>query len=265
LRFEVSPDDAIVEIDGEAVTRTAPFVLDLPPDSYRLAVRRKGYRAWVSQVDLEPGGKHSFGISLERSADRPSRIAVRSDRPGLIVSIDGRELAQRTPVVVEVAAGEHRIALVDDRGEAWAERIVVDADTYYEVQADLHRRSRTRDAGDTPVPTGTTALRDEEAADEIPPIAVAASDVVRIAGGVPTLRMDSRPASGFATVTARLCLDARGHVSAVAILDGPADATAKLARALARWRYQPYLRDGAPVPVCFGTSLSVEVAPVSEG
>ncbi len=79
-----------------------------------------------------------------------------------------------------------------------------------------------------------------------------ACDVIRIAGPWPRSRTAEYP------YRARLCIDAAGTVTAVDVLAGPGRLTARITRALRRWRYQ-----ACPVatPRCFVIESMVAKTP----
>ncbi len=77
------------------------------------------------------------------------------------------------------------------------------------------------------------------------PDLVAASDMKRLSGSLPRSR------ASRARYRARLCVDEHGRVTSVEVTSGPERLYRRIARHLRRWRYRPYRRDGAAVPVCF--------------
>ena len=74
---------------------------------------------------------------------------------------------------------------------------------------------------------------------------VDAAVVTRLTGAPPRSHSSSAP------YVATVCIDEAGAVTSVDVHAAPERLKPRIARALGRWRYQPY-RDGAgPRPVCF--------------
>jgi eukaryotic-like serine/threonine-protein kinase len=89
------------------------------------------------------------------------------------------------------------------------------------------------------------------------PILVTPNRAHRRSGSIPTLR-GTRSANPIRAITAKLCVDRKGSVTAVSILS-KVDAQVKrgLTDALERWRYDPIVEGGSAVPACFATTFRV--------
>jgi PEGA domain len=66
LRFLVEPPDAVIAISGVAPHRGAPFDVRLAPGEIQIAVRRPGYRTYVTAVQLGAGETQTLRIGLSR-------------------------------------------------------------------------------------------------------------------------------------------------------------------------------------------------------
>lgn len=86
LTIVMSPPDAAVKIDGNVISQTARESLELDPGEHHLEATREGYRAWRSEVTLEPGQRRRLAIALER---RQGRLTVISSPAGARVVVDG--------------------------------------------------------------------------------------------------------------------------------------------------------------------------------
>lgn len=71
LRLDVAEDDAAVLVDGTVIAR-GPYrdALRLPPGTYRVAVRKRGYVAWESEVRVGPGETAEVAPRLAEVAPR---------------------------------------------------------------------------------------------------------------------------------------------------------------------------------------------------
>jgi len=54
---------------------------------------------------------------------------------------------------------------------------------------------------------------------------------------------------------AKLCVDEAGRVTGAKVMQAPGNDRSGAATALKRWRYQPYLEGGRPIPVCFAVTV----------
>ena len=88
---------------------------------------------------------------------------------------------------------------------------------------------------------------------------VAASLVTKLSGSIPNLRATGRSKELSDNVVAKLCIDARGHVTSVQMVRAAAEIAGEVQSSLRGWRYKPYLDDGKPSPVCFALSMRVVV------
>ena len=89
------------------------------------------------------------------------------------------------------------------------------------------------------------------------PILVTPDRARRRSGSIPVLR-GTRSANPIRAITAKLCVDRKGSVTAVSILS-KVDAQVKngLTSALERWRYDPIVEGGSAVNACFATTFRV--------
>ena len=123
VRVQVSPANAQVSVDGEPI---AVGEIALDPGAHVIEARAPGHRELRREIRLEPGSSSTEVLSLEAVAGQgtleldvtPDHAAVRLDGAprgtgdqrisldpgtyGLVVSADGRELAQQ----FSIAAGE---------------------------------------------------------------------------------------------------------------------------------------------------------------
>ncbi len=92
------PSAADVFIAGRPSGRT-PLAIDLDAGSHRLELRHEGFKAWVSDVQVQ--ANRPFTIGPVRLGVPDGRLAVRSDPAGASVTIGGAYRG-RTPLEVDV-------------------------------------------------------------------------------------------------------------------------------------------------------------------
>jgi len=86
---------------------------------------------------------------------------------------------------------------------------------------------------------------------------VAQNAVTKVSGTLPAMKADGIT-DNFADVTAKLCIDERGHVASVKILKAISEIADELQRNLMSWRYQPWIGpNGQPSAACFPLQLHV--------
>jgi hypothetical protein len=115
------PSGAEVEIDGRR-SGVTPVTLDVLPGAHTATLRAGGAeRTW--RLEVAPGSHvvHYFELRPENPASTSSRLSIVTDPPGARVVVDGRPRGV-SPIVIDVAAAAHRVAVASDAGSA--ERIV---------------------------------------------------------------------------------------------------------------------------------------------
>ncbi len=114
LRIETDPSDASVSVDGKKVGNS-PYTGDVEPGDHVLDVSREGFSSLQQAISLEPGQQLSLRLALQQgSGERtPPLIAVASDPPGAVLSVDGR-VAGVTPIKVRSRPGPHDLRITLD-------------------------------------------------------------------------------------------------------------------------------------------------------
>jgi eukaryotic-like serine/threonine-protein kinase len=134
LKFDVQPTDAIVEIGGKEHGRSSPFEIKLDPGVYTIAVRRQGYKNWSTEVTLRDAEKQTVRVALERGV---AQVSVTSQPPGLVVTLDGKQLEQVTPIEFQTQAGPHQLVVTNAAGTTWPMDFTAEIDGKYTFHAPL--------------------------------------------------------------------------------------------------------------------------------
>ena len=91
------------------------------------------------------------------------------------------------------------------------------------------------------------------------PIIVPPNRTRRESGTVPPIRFP-RWEEAPSIITAKLCIDTRGKVTAVTVMSRVSDqARTTIERALARWQYRPIVEGAEKIAACFATTFRVQV------
>jgi sugar lactone lactonase YvrE len=107
-----SPSGAKVYLDGEPKGQTPIEISQVSVGNHQLRLSLRGYRDWMDQVAVEPGGRVSRQVALALMA---GWVWVASEPAGATATIDGRLIGQTPLERIELPAGEHRLNLVKDR------------------------------------------------------------------------------------------------------------------------------------------------------
>jgi PEGA domain-containing protein len=102
LRVVASVPNTEVFIDGASVGPAPYDHSDLPPGKHYIIVRAHGFGDWKREIDLDPASP----ALLEAELSASGTVKVLSSVSGATVVVDG-EVLGTTPVVLDVAAGEH--------------------------------------------------------------------------------------------------------------------------------------------------------------
>jgi hypothetical protein len=108
LLLHSNPPGARVVI-GETARGTTPLTLTLPTGDHLVELHGPGAPRTVP-VTIRAGGDVSHYVDLPQRSSAWGQLEVRSEPPGAQVTIDGLSLGA-TPMIVDLAPGEHTIAL----------------------------------------------------------------------------------------------------------------------------------------------------------
>jgi len=134
LKFIVQPSDAIVEIGGKEAGHDSPFEIQLEPGIYTVAVQRRGYKRWTTEITLRDAEKQTVRVALEVGM---AHLSVTSQPPGLVAQLDGQQLDQVTPLELQTTTGLHQIVVTNAAGVTWTQDFTADVDGKYSFFAPL--------------------------------------------------------------------------------------------------------------------------------
>ena len=140
VKFNIQPNDSVVEIAGKEVGRNSPFETRLEPGVYSVTVHRPGYKPRSSEITLRGSESQSVNFALEQGL---ARVSINSTPPGLPVQLDGKTLDQVTPVEVQVPVGAHQLYILTPQGLEWTQDFTAEIDRQYPFNAILAKRSTT--------------------------------------------------------------------------------------------------------------------------
>jgi serine/threonine protein kinase len=126
LFLTVQPRDSEVAMDGRALPRNLQFlVVVAKPGKHELTVRRDGYLPVTSAYLAVSGMESRKIISLEEKNKIYGSLLIDTVPQGAVVSVNGRVLAQATPVKIEklLAEVDHPIVL-EKKGVGSIEAVV---------------------------------------------------------------------------------------------------------------------------------------------
>ncbi|MCX6596087.1 MAG: serine/threonine protein kinase [Acidobacteria bacterium] len=103
--LESTPGGALVTFDNiPAFTCTTPCKVTLAAGRHTLRAQLDGFRPLLKVIDVPSAS--SLQLVLERST---GTVMAKSNPPGATIVVDGREWPSRTPTVLTLPAGRHRI------------------------------------------------------------------------------------------------------------------------------------------------------------
>ncbi|MBL0219130.1 MAG: protein kinase [Myxococcales bacterium] len=245
ITFAVTPADAIIEIGGTV----SPAARELAAGVYSVTVRKDGFRGWTSSVTVHAGEPQTVNISLEAEPVAIEMPPATATKPPPRPTTTTPPPATATKPPPQPKKG--------DKGRRDPEIKKPETATPSEPTPVTVARPEPTPPVTPPVVTPPVT----------PPVAppvtptkpartpvVASTAVQKLSGEVPQLKAKGAESNG--DVLVKMCIDERGAVASVKIVKSTADVTAELSRALATWRYKPYLNaDQKPSPVCFPLSL----------
>ena len=134
VRFDISPVDAAITINGKLMHTGAPWSVDLIPGVYQIEIVRDGYMGWLTSIDVEPGQHQALPVALEAVGSAvvaEATLVLRSTPVGLDITVDGAAFG-KTPAKLTIHAGRHSVALRAGTAEVWRREIDARASAVYE-------------------------------------------------------------------------------------------------------------------------------------
>ena len=105
------PAGADVFINGDQQSGQTPLTIPLAPGKYNLVLRRSGYDAFVSQIEVRADGQSKVNAELHQKNGHVAWAQISSFPEGAEIWLDGNDTGQRAPARVEVPSGIHNIVL----------------------------------------------------------------------------------------------------------------------------------------------------------
>jgi hypothetical protein len=176
IHLTTDPNDAVVYLDTQPITTatSSPFTIpNVAPGSHLVEVRKRGFEAWSTRVDLASGQELTLppvtlapeGGAVAAGTPRGTGFTLDSVPSGARVFVNDRELPQHTPVqVTDLAAGTYQVRVESGASYApWASQITVGANQVVALPAAvLTLRAVTVQFTSTPDGASVTLVRGAE-------------------------------------------------------------------------------------------------------
>ena len=103
--METNPDEATVTIDDiSGFTCRTPCKLTLGTGRHSLKIERDGYRPQFRSVNVPE--QSTLSTTLDR---RTGTVMVRSNPPGALILVNGKEWSSQTPTMMTLPAGKYKL------------------------------------------------------------------------------------------------------------------------------------------------------------
>jgi hypothetical protein len=121
VRLVTSPPGATLVIDSNAdVTCKTPCELKLASGRHTLSASINGYRRSLKIFEL-PHDSDVF-INMERTT---GTLMIKSEPPGAVISVDGQQRSEKTPAMLTLPTGSHRIEVIREGSRNYVEEVEV--------------------------------------------------------------------------------------------------------------------------------------------
>ena len=150
LLIDANVPGAKASVDGKAVAQGLPAVVDdVTPGPHVVEVAAEGAPPWRETVVVVSGQRLKVTATLQQAAKTGS-LLIDSDVRNVVVSLDGKRLAEAPPIVLDtVPVGPHAIEASAD-GQSWAGTVTVvqgeRAKVMIELQAKVQAAAGQRSA-----------------------------------------------------------------------------------------------------------------------
>ncbi|MCG8417576.1 MAG: PEGA domain-containing protein [Proteobacteria bacterium] len=248
--LDFRPSNASILIDGKTRSGRSPQKLELERGRHTVQVSASGYVPMARTFEIEGGETERVSIQLQREAPRMGKVRVSSTPAGATVRVDGEYKGDTPLTKLKLPAGETIvIELTLDGYKKWRKRVTPAINDVARVTATLEPIVKEKPKPEPPAK----------------PVKVSASDVTKVSGNLPSIRLrnvklDGNKPATTKPISARLCIDTRGKVTTVTLGKSvPAKMVTTLRRALKAWRYKPYRSSSKAVPACFVSRFRLKI------
>ncbi|MEO5740108.1 MAG: PEGA domain-containing protein [Vicinamibacterales bacterium] len=124
MTVSTDPPGAEVEVDGVGRGKS-PLSLALAAGAHTLVIRGYGESRTIP-VTIAAGADVSQYLDLPKAGSDLGKLQVRTDPPGVRISIDGTPLGKTPMTIVELAPGEHTVTLESDMGSV-TQKVMIEA------------------------------------------------------------------------------------------------------------------------------------------
>lgn len=135
LVLTLNVPEALVFIDGKPVGKGSQ-TLPLPSGFHSITAVAQGYGVYDSRITLKSGEPTWQNIDLTPTTNKQSSLAVDSDVPGALVTVDGKEKGN-TPLAVALALGKHSVVVSKTGYRSYETQLDYDPAKTQGVQATL--------------------------------------------------------------------------------------------------------------------------------
>lgn len=127
VNFNSVPDGAEILIEGgEGESKLkdrcaqAPCVIELPSGLYRVEGRLQGFSAVNRSIRVPESGR--VVLTFEKAE---GTLVVNTNPPGASLRLDGRALTEKTPAMLNLAAGKYTLEIVKDGFPAQSKEVII--------------------------------------------------------------------------------------------------------------------------------------------
>jgi hypothetical protein len=150
LALQVSPEAAILTIDGKTVGPAAAFRQEIAAGDHEVEITADGYQTLRQTVTVPARGEKNLQLALARLAPPKGTLALQVSPETAILTIDGKTVGPAAAFRQEIAAGDHEVEISADGYQTLHQTVTVPARGEKNLQLAL--------AGLAPL-KGTLALR----------------------------------------------------------------------------------------------------------
>jgi eukaryotic-like serine/threonine-protein kinase len=147
IKVMTEPTDAEIVVQGKPAHTGSPWVSELEPGVYQIQVRREGYKARLTNIELSANETQTLIVPLEKLVgDEAATLLLSSTPSGLEAILDGQPLKQRTPIKMPIKPGRHTIVLRQNGVEVWRHEVEAQPNVDYDFNPSMSAEKRAERA-----------------------------------------------------------------------------------------------------------------------
>jgi hypothetical protein len=136
VKFVIEPADAEIRIEGQVAHSGSEWSTELAAGKHQIEIHKSGYKSWLTTIELTASETQTFRVVLEplgtTAPATDATLELTTTPANLDAFLDGKPLAQHTPVKTTLKPGPHVVTVRRNGVEVWHQEVQAQPSAVYE-------------------------------------------------------------------------------------------------------------------------------------